>query len=42
MNESDPASSESGDAPTPFSLRGLLRELYFGGDRRATRFQLAL
>ncbi len=42
MNASDPASSESGDAPMPFSLRGLLRELYFGGDRRATRFQLAL
>ena len=30
------------DAPEPFSLRGHLRDLYFGGDRRATRFQLAL
>jgi voltage-gated potassium channel len=31
-----------GDAPAPFSLRGLLRDLYFGSDRRATRFQLGL
>ena len=30
-----------GDAPTP-SLRGLLRDLYFGGDLRATRFQMVL
>jgi voltage-gated potassium channel len=33
---------QGGDAPTPLSLRGLLRDLHFGGDRRATRFQLAL
>src|SRR5689334_5898641 len=30
------------DAPTPFSLRGYLRELYFGGNHLATRFQLVL
>ena len=29
------------DAPEPFSLRGHLRDLYFGSDRRATRFQAA-
>jgi voltage-gated potassium channel len=30
------------DAPTPFSLRGFLRELYFGSNRLATRFQVVL
>src|SRR4051812_4196391 len=30
------------DGQTRWSLRGRLRELYFGGDLRATRFQLAL
>ena len=38
----DTLADQGGDAPAPFSLRGLLRDLYFGGDRRATRFQLAL
>ena len=43
MAEGDHSSIEAGvDLPTPFSLRGLLRDLYFGGDRRATRFQLGL
>ena len=31
-----------GDAPEPFSLRGWLRDLYFGSDLAATRFQLGL
>ena len=31
-----------GDAPEPFSLRGFLRDLYFGSDLAATRFQLGL
>ena len=31
-----------GDAPEPFSLRGFLRDLYFGSTLAATRFQLAL
>jgi voltage-gated potassium channel len=33
---------DEGGAPGPRSLRARLRELYFGGDLRATRFQLAL
>ncbi len=37
-----PVAEHGEDAPTPFSLCGMLRGLYFGGDRRATRFQLAL
>ena len=37
-----PVAEHGEDAPTPFSPCGMLRGLYFGGDRRATRFQLAL
>jgi voltage-gated potassium channel len=43
MAEGDRTTIEAGgDAPTPFSLRGLLRDLYFGGNLRATRFQILL
>ncbi|MGD9510647.1 MAG: potassium channel family protein [Geminicoccaceae bacterium] len=42
MTVPDPAGTDLGDAPTPFSLRGYLRELYFGSERHATRFQLVL
>lgn len=42
MTNPEPAGIDSGDAPTPFSLRGYLRELYFGSERHATRFQLLL
>lgn len=42
MSKPDPAGIDSGDAPTPFSLRGYLRELYFGSEWHATRFQLVL
>ena len=38
----NPTVEGGGDAPVPFSLRGYLRNLYFGGDRQATRFQLGL
>lgn len=30
------------DAPPPFSLKSFLRDLYFGADRRAARFQYGL
>ncbi len=38
----DAAAGETPDAPPPFSLRGALRDLYFGADRRAARFQYGL
>jgi len=30
------------EKPTPATLRSVLRDLYFGSDRRAIRFQLAI
>ena len=43
MADGGRALAESGgDAPVPFSLRGWLRDLYFGSDLKATRFQLGL
>ena len=43
MTELSTKTIESGgDAPVPFSLRGFLRDLYFGSNVAATRFQLGL
>lgn len=42
MTDADAAAGETPDAPPPFSLRGALRDLYFGADRRAARFQYGL
>jgi voltage-gated potassium channel len=36
------AAGESPDEIPPFTLRGALRDLYFGADRRAARFQYGL
>ena len=40
--QAEPAALAGAEPPQRATLRGLLRDLYFGGDRRATRFQLAL
>ena len=36
------AAGETADESPPWTLRGALRELYFGADRRAARFQYGL
>ncbi len=42
MDKEAAAAGETPDEAPPFSLKGALRDLYFGADRRAARFQYAL